>query len=247
MRAQTEALISAVGMARDSQQPVRSKDTHMASIRTRLQDIARKARARLPLHQHVRDLLRRVAPGSPPEASVPTPPSEAAPEPVVVKVKQPNWEQRTQAELVDHIVGHFHARLRVDLPALIDAARRIEREHATHPAVPAQLADELATLHSELEGHMHKEETVLFPMLRSGARGGQLSMPIRMMERDHEGHDAGLERIRQRTGGLEAPADASPAWIELYAALERLESELHQHIYLENNILFARASGPHED
>ena len=42
------------------------------------------------------------------------------------------------------------------------------------------------------------------------------------------------------------PADASAAWIDLYARLTALETELRQHIYLEDNILFARAVGPRE-
>lgn len=191
--------------------------------------------------QVVRAVLQRFAPSD----TVTPPPAVVAPEPTPAPVaeKQPNWELRTQAELVDHIVSHFHARLRRDLPALVAAAQRIEREHAQHPAVPVNLADELAALASELEGHMVKEETVLFPMLRTGARGGQLDMPIRMMERDHDNHADALDRIRQCTTNLKPPTDASTAWLDLYAGLVRLETELHQHIYLENNVLFARAAG----
>lgn len=213
-------------------------------ILTKLQDIARKVRARVPVPQVVRAVLRRVE-VSRAATSAPAPAPE--PVPVTVVVKTPNWEQRTQAELVDHIVDHFHAGLHRDLPALVEAARRLERDHARHPALPAQLADELAMLASELESHMLKEETVLFPMLRNGARGGQLDMPIRMMMRDHDNHDDSLGRIRQHTANLQPPADASTAWVELYAGLATLETELRQHIYLENNILFARATGDRDD
>lgn len=210
----------------------------MPSILALLRRIARKARQRVPMPQLVRSVLERFA-------ATPAPPVTAASKPAAAPVveKQPSWELRTQAELVDHIVAYFHAGLRRDLPALVAAAQRIEREHAHHPAVPVNLADELAALASELESHMIKEETVLFPMLRTGARGGQLDMPIRMMERDHDDHADALDRIRQRATNLTPPADASAAWIDLYAGLARLERELHQHIYLENNILFARAAG----
>jgi len=85
---------------------------------------------------------------------------------------------------------------------------------------------------------------MLFPVLRRGTRGGgSVDMPIRMMEREHVGHDAELERIREATGNLKLPDGASPAWTELYAGLAALERDLRQHIYLENNILFARATG----
>lgn len=198
----------------------------------------------------MRAVLRRVEHRrgtTPPAPSVAPPASEPAPAPTPVVEKRPNWELRTQAELVDHIITHHHAGLRRDLPRLVDAARRIEREHADHPAVPSLLCDELAAFESSLEGHMLKEETVLFPQLRTGARGGQLDMPIRMMERDHDDHTDGLDRIRQLTGGLTPPADAPAAWKQLYADLAMLEAELREHIYLENNILFARASGGQRD
>jgi regulator of cell morphogenesis and NO signaling len=183
----------------------------------------------------VRSLLQRFAPR--------TTTTVATPEVTPIVEKKPNWELRSQAELVDHIVAHYHAGLRRDLPALVEAARRIEREHAAHAAVPSGLADELAELASELESHMRKEETVLFPMLRTGRRGGPLDMPIRMMERDHEDHDERLDRIRRHTASFTPPADASEAWKALYSGLATLETDLRQHIYLENNILFARAAG----
>lgn len=167
---------------------------------------------------------------------------EPVPVPAPLVKKERNWELSTQAELVDHIISHFHESLRRDLPALVDAATRLEREHAQHAQVPEGLAETLATLSSELQGHMLKEENVLFPMLRSGRRGG-VDMPIRMMLRDHEDHDANLARIRDLTRNLTVPADASAAWGKLYADLAAFETELHQHIYLENNILFARATG----
>ncbi len=217
----------------------------MAPLFDKLQDIARKARERVPVPPVVRAVLRRVDRFRTPASTAPTPvTAEATPEPVVEK--KVNWELRTQAEIVDHIVSHYHAKLHRDLPTLVEAARRLEREHAGHAAVPRGLCDELASFGSELEAHMLKEETVLFPELRTGARGGGVDMPIRMMERDHESHADGLERIRQCTNDLTPPADASAAWIDLYRELEILENDLHQHIYLENNILFARATGARE-
>ena len=204
----------------------------MQPFRSKLEDLVRRARARLQRTEQKRAVVRE------PEAmQAPTPP------PSPPAAKPTNWELRSQAEIVDHIEQHYHAGLRRDLPALVEDARRIERDNAGHGAVPAGLASLLEELEAELEGHMQKEERVLFPMLRTGARGGPIDMPIRMMEREHESHDDQLERIRELTRGLSAPDDASVAWKQLYARLATLETELRQHIYLENNVLFARAMG----
>lgn len=197
-----------------------------------------------------RHLLRRFAPRfvsptrpTPAEATpaVPAPAAEPAPP------RAKNWELATQAELVAHIEDHYHAGLRRELPRLIDGARKVERDHASHPAVPAGLCDLLAELYAELDSHMQKEEAMLFPVLRGGVRTGgpndmPLDMPMRMMEREHDSHADQLDRIRELTRNRALPAEACATWQALYAGLATLETDLRQHIYLENNVLFARAS-----
>jgi regulator of cell morphogenesis and NO signaling len=151
------------------------------------------------------------------------------------------WELRPQAELVQHIEHHYHAGLRRDLPMLVELARHVERDRASHQVVPAGLTDLVADFAAELDGHMREEETVLFPTLRGSTRHGELDLPIRRMERDHEAHADRLERIREATGYLQAPADAAPICKALYAGLAELEMALREHIYLEDGVLFERA------
>ena len=70
---------------------------------------------------------------------------------------------------------------------------------------------------------------------------GSVGNPIRQMEHEHESAGAALAQIRKVTGGYALPDDACPTFRALYEELERMESDLHQHIHLENNILFPRA------
>jgi len=154
----------------------------------------------------------------------------------------PRWEQRSLADLADHIESHFHAALRRDVPPLIEAARKVERVHADKPGVPAGLADVLGEFFAEMEQHMQKEERVLFPMIRRGARGEGVAMPVRTLESEHDSHREYLAKIRERTGDLQLPAHACATWTALYRGLAHVEAELMQHIHLENNILFSRAT-----
>lgn len=154
----------------------------------------------------------------------------------------PRWDARSQAELADHIEAHYHAALRRDLPSLIEAARKVERVHAQKPAVPVGLAEALVELAEDLEQHMTKEERILFPLLRRGARGEAVDLPVRMMEADHDTHGLLLAKIRRLTGDLRVPAGACATWRALYEGLAHLEAELMEHIHLENNILFSRAT-----
>ena len=153
-----------------------------------------------------------------------------------------SWDRSSSAELVDHIVTTYHEQLRRDVPPLIDAARKVERVHADKVGAPLGLADMLTEFWTEMQQHMMKEERVLFPMLRAGIRGNQVYMPVRVMEHEHDEHGVHLTRIRELTGDLQLPPHACATWSALYNGLRAMEAELMEHIHLENNVLFPRAS-----
>src|SRR5690606_32572586 len=157
--------------------------------------------------------------------------------------ERPRWDALRLPEPVAHGLAASREPPRGDLPGCSDGARKVGPVHRGKPACPHGLAEHLDRVWSELEDHMGKEEQVLFPALRSGSRGHAVHMPIRVMMQEHEDHGVSLQRIRELTSDLEAPADACGTWRALYAALQKLESELMEHIHLENNVLFPRALG----
>jgi regulator of cell morphogenesis and NO signaling len=62
-----------------------------------------------------------------------------------------------------------------------------------------------------------------------------------MMEHEHDSAGNALRAMREASDGYAAPADACVSYQTLYKALAAFETDLHQHIHLENNILFPRA------
>jgi regulator of cell morphogenesis and NO signaling len=108
-------------------------------------------------------------------------------------------------------------------------------------------------LEEELAGHFMKEEKVLFPFIQELAqakRTGDISYlkdlpsvkdPVRMMEADHDNAGEILAQLRQLTNDYTPPAGSCNSFGLLYKKLEALESDLHQHVHLENNILFPKA------
>ncbi len=151
------------------------------------------------------------------------------------------WDQKPLPDLIDFIVARYHESLRADLPALLDAARRVERVHAQRPDCPHGLASQLEQLDAELRQHLAKEEQVLFPTIRSGHAGAHVHMPVRVMMQEHDDHGAGLQRLRELSDDFNPPPQACATWRALYAGLAKLEAELMEHIHLENNVLFPRA------
>jgi regulator of cell morphogenesis and NO signaling len=152
-----------------------------------------------------------------------------------------DWAARPLADLVDHIEQHHHAYLRRAVPPLLHAAARVEKVHADKPDVPSGLAALLTAFWAEMQDHMGKEEQILFPMIRQGARGRAVYPPVRVMEQEHDEHGETLAQVRRLTGDLRVPAHACATWTALYDGLEALEADLMQHIHLENNIVFPRA------
>ena len=143
----------------------------------------------------------------------------------------------TPGELIDHILTRFHDVHRQQLPELIRMAHRVEAVHRGNPDVPAGLGDALEAMQQELLTHMHKEEAILFPMLRQGGNSF-VSQPIGVMRHEHNDHGAALEHLASLTHDMTPPLGACNTWRALYAGLAQLRDDLIQHIHLENNVLF---------
>lgn len=153
------------------------------------------------------------------------------------------WDQRPLPELVEYIIFHYHDAHRSTLPALIDAAARVERVHGSKETCPHGLADQLAVLDRELRHHMAKEEQILFPAIVSRGPTSSMHMPVRVLMQEHEDHGENLQALRALCTDYRPPREACATWRALYGSLQKLESELMEHIHLENNILFPRALG----
>ena len=148
-------------------------------------------------------------------------------------------EAASPSALIDHILARYHEVHRAQLPELIRMARRVEAVHRDHSEVPAGLADALEAMEQELLSHMHKEEAVLFPMLRAGGNSF-VTQPIAMMRHEHNDHGEALEQIARLTHDITPPLGACNTWRALYAGLKTFREDLMQHIHTENNILFER-------
>jgi regulator of cell morphogenesis and NO signaling len=70
----------------------------------------------------------------------------------------PRWDERPLAELVSHIVGFYHRRLREELPQLVEMADKVERVHHDKPERPVGLRDHMAEVHAAVLEHLAKEE-----------------------------------------------------------------------------------------
>lgn len=157
------------------------------------------------------------------------------------KSSNTRWDLEPIPALVQHILETYHRDLDEELPRLESMARKVAEVHGDKlPDVLPGILDIFLALKSELEQHMRKEEKVLFPMILEG-RGWETSAPVAVMMHEHESAGAALKTLRQLTNDFVVPPEACNTWRSLWHGLRDLESALHEHIHLENNILFPRA------
>lgn len=151
------------------------------------------------------------------------------------------WDEAPLDDLIQHILTTYHVPLKEELPRLEAMARKVVDVHGqVQPETLPQLLEVYLALAQELEEHMEKEEQVLFPMIQDG-RGSSAGDPVASLEHEHESAGRALARLRILTDGYRVPEEACNTWRALWHGLAALEESLHQHIHLENNILFPRA------
>lgn len=180
----------------------------------------------------------------------------------------PDFAAMSMSELIKHILDTHHRYMWTQLPEIDGRLRKVIRVHGQTPpeilnskqglaedgAMPLfkmlpKLGEMFFVLRNELELHLRKEEQILFPGLvdmensPSGALAhcGGPQNPIRQMLVEHD--DAGnmLRAIRALTNDYTPPEGACTTFKRLFLDLKELEEDLHQHIHLENNVLFPKA------
>ncbi|MBM7552965.1 iron-sulfur cluster repair di-iron protein [Thalassobacillus pellis] len=157
-----------------------------------------------------------------------------------------DWDAVSNTELVDHIVYTHHAFLNEELPALGQFVSKIFRVHGDHHPHLRELHKLYNELKTELEAHLIKEETEVFPLVKEYDENPSEELRNRIhaangtLENEHDHAGDILKQIHTITGGFEPPQDACNSYRITYKRLAELEEDTFQHIHLENNILFKR-------
>lgn len=164
-----------------------------------------------------------------------------------------DWSAASLKSLVDHILNTHHEYVRTEIPRLQQILDKVEAVHGKNHSNVSTVNRLFGELAQELAAHMLKEEDVLFPyvvkMENAVAAGktappaffGSVRNPTAAMEHEHEVAGDLLREIRKNCDDFEVPADVCTTFRAMYQGLEEFERDLHQHIHLENNILFPRA------
>ncbi len=139
------------------------------------------------------------------------------------------------------------------MPFITELAKKVSSVHGHMHHELIEIERIFNAVASELNFHMVKEERILFPFIitlendiKQGNKPeeaifGSVENPIRMMEMEHESTGEAMHKINKLSNGYNIPEYACNSFRVLYQSLEEFEDNLHQHVHLENNILFPKA------
>jgi regulator of cell morphogenesis and NO signaling len=164
-----------------------------------------------------------------------------------------DWQREPLGDLVAHIMSTHHKYTREEIAGLGPLLEKVCSVYGKNHPELLHIRPTFAGLAQELTMHMMKEEMVLFPYIVRMEEAviqhepvlpppfGSVQNPVSMMEHEHESAGAALRAMRQTSSGYAVPPDACVSYQTLYKTLSEFEADLHEHIDLENNILFPRA------
>lgn len=155
--------------------------------------------------------------------------------------------------LLDYVLKIHHRNIRANGPRIAELLNKVVTAHAEkHPEL-LQVQELFLGSLNDLLSHLLKEEDVLFPYLydlfNASASDTEIERfhcdtiqhPINAMELEHSGEGERYENISKLTNRFTAPDDACASYRLVLRQLQQFEAALHEHIHLENNIIFPRA------
>ena len=169
------------------------------------------------------------------------------------------FDEMTLAQLAEYIVLTHHDYVKKELPLIHGYLQKVFSKHGERHPEMFKVFQLFAAVKEELEGHMKKEELILFPRIKEMEKQlqnepgqfklniGYLQSPITVMEQEHDHAGTLLNEIRILTNNYTPPQDACTTYKLSFAALQAFELDLHRHVHLENNILFQKAISSFKD
>ncbi len=153
--------------------------------------------------------------------------------------------------LVDYIEENHHKYIEKNVPIIQAYLDKITSVHGqSHPELHRVNALFKAS-GERLTQHLKKEELQLFPSVKKLAAAveneaitpevkSQFDELMAVLNDEHEDEGASFKTISELTNQYQAPEDACNSYRVTYAKLKEFEFDLHQHVHLENNVLFGR-------
>ncbi|MES2330711.1 MAG: iron-sulfur cluster repair di-iron protein [Bacteroidota bacterium] len=162
------------------------------------------------------------------------------------------FTEMSAEELISYITIHHHFYVKNNVATIFSHIDKVATKHGDRYPHMKEVSKLFQEVIEDLLPHMDKEEKILFPEIKRLAESiktGEnididtklIDMPIQVMEAEHDHAGQLLYKIRELTNEYTPPEDACTTHRICLDELRFFEQDLHQHVHLENNILFPMA------
>ena len=163
-----------------------------------------------------------------------------------------DFEKMDLSDIVDYIETKHHRYVKEYIPIIKQHLEKVISKHGEKYPALEKINSNFQIVAADLVKHMTKEELILFPAIKSLEEPGSgdscacnvpmsIQAPIKMMEKEHEVAGDLMSEIRKLTNGYTPDESACMTHRVVLNELKKFETDLHQHVHIENNILFPRA------
>ncbi len=150
--------------------------------------------------------------------------------------------------LADILEKKYHREIREKTPVILAYLEKVVKVHGEHNPEVKDIFNLFFESSIDLENHMRKEEMVLFPIARNLHHTNrvmseiekQVESPISVMHMEHEKEGDRFREISRLSSSYTPPEHACNTYRVAYQMLQAFEKDLHEHIHIENNILFPK-------
>lgn len=164
-----------------------------------------------------------------------------------------NWIAAPLCDLTRHIREKHHRYVREAIPRTQALSDKVCVKHGANHVELGKIGALFAEVGREMIMHMQKEEQILFRYIDALEKAVNthgsieppffktVKNPIHVMMQEHDAAGDLVRQIRALSSEYTPPEEACTSFKALYEALREFEADLHQHVHLENNVLFSRA------
>ena len=162
------------------------------------------------------------------------------------------FNEMSAEHLVNHILVRHHYYVKQAMPLIYMHLEKVSKKHGDFFPYMNTVFSLFGELQDEMNLHMQKEEMVLFPMIidlerkykqknLSGIVKNDISGSVSVLESEHQQAGDILYQIRELTNQYSIPQGTCTTFKITLNELKEFEDDLHEHVHLENNILFPKA------
>lgn len=155
--------------------------------------------------------------------------------------------------LADYIEKTHHRYCELKINEIKPNLEKLTQVHGEQHPELYEIQELFKETAGKMSVHMKKEELILFPFIRKmvkikssgeslvAPKFGSVQSPIDLMMDDHTEEGERFQQIRALSQNYTVPAESCNTYKLTYAMLKEFEEDLHQHIFLENHLLFPKS------